>query len=169
MVVVIVGAYEQAMANAANVACMRCAEFARMQLKSLRGGMYAFYPKVDVNNCKFGVGIVEEYEYLVYQDTGFATFVMKSLRGKTIPMLIDGRMVFRKASRINRFRSGHRNYWRRDINGNLFPSYEQRRSWVHPGLPPKNFIADGVKAAASECADDIFRALCYDMERNGMM
>lgn len=162
-------AYEMAMKDAASIACMRCAEFAGQRLKSLRGGIYAFYPKVDMENCKFGVGIVDDYEYLVYQDKGFATFVMSSLKGKTVPMIINGQRVFRRASRIGKFRSGRTDYWRRGLDGELIASNEQRRSWVHPGLPPKDFLRDGVEAAARECASDIFNALCEDMERNGMM
>ena len=158
------GDYERALWDAAGFACDKCAEFAGQRLKSLSGGRSAFYPKVDMDNCRFGVGIVERYGYLVYQDRGFATFVMSSLRGKTIPMMIDGQLVFRVATGINQFRRGRKVYWRRNADGELFPVEEQRRAWVHPGLPSKDFISDGVKAAAVECADDIYNALMSDME-----
>lgn len=158
------GEYERALWDAAESACYKCAQFAGQRLKSLRGGVNAFYPNVDVDNCRFSVGIVEKYGYLVYQDTGFATFVMSSLMGKTIPMLINGQLIFRRATRINRFRPGRKVYWRRGADGELIASEEQRRSWVHPGMPPKSFLSDGVNAAAVEHAQDIYEALVKDME-----
>lgn len=161
------GAYERALRRAADLACDKCAEFAGQRLKTLSGGRQAFYGNVDLDACRFSVGVVEKYEYLVYQDRGFATFVMKELRGKTIPMYLDGVLVFRKASRINEWRPGAKTYWRRGADGKLLPYEEQRRSWVHPGLPSKDFIRDGVTAAAEESASDIYAALVADIEEGG--
>lgn len=159
------GAYEDALNDAADAARLRVAELAGQRLQSLKGGVNAFYGYVDPETCRFGVGIVDEYEYLVYQDRGFATFPMVSLRGKVVPMIINGQLIFRKANGINRFSSrkpGTTTYWRRGADGELVPSVERRRAWVHPGLPPKNFLADGVKEIAAERADDIFHALMED-------
>lgn len=158
------GEYERALRSAADYACDKCAEFAGQRLKSLRGGRRAFYPNVDLDACKFSVGIVDEYEYLVYQDRGFETFVMTALRGKTIPIMTGGGLIFRRATKINEWRSGSKVYWRRGADGQLLPHEEQRRSWVHPGLPSKNFIRDGVVAAAEERAQDIFEALMDDLK-----
>ena len=156
--------YEAALRSAADYACDKCAELAGQRLKSLRGGRQAFYPYVDMENCRFSVGVVERYHYLVYQDTGFATFVMTSLRGKTVPMVLNGQLEFRKATRINEWRAGEKTYWRRNADGELVGSVERRRSWVHPGLSPKNFLVDGATIAATERAQDIFEALLRDLE-----
>ena len=156
--------YETAMWSAAELACERAAEFAGERLQSLRGGARAFYPIVDDDSCRFGVGVIPEFHYLVYQDNGFATFPMWSLDGKVVPMVVNGQRIFRRAKGINLFRSGRKVYWRRNINGELFPSGEQRRAWVHPGLPPKSFVEDGVDSAARERADEIFRAVMEDIE-----
>ena len=156
------GQYEAALRSAADYACDKCAEYAGQRLKSLKGGRRAFYSNVDMDECRFSVGIVEDYEYLVYQDQGFATFAMRSLRGKTIPMMLDGQLVFRKATGINQWRSGTKTYWRRGTDGELLPSVEQRRAWVHPGLPPKNFVRDACEDAARERAQDIFDSILSD-------
>lgn len=157
-------AYETELYSTAVMACGRCAEIASRQLRSLRGGRNAFYPIVHADEGKFGVGVIDQYEYLVYQNDGFSTFVMTSLAGRVVPMLINGQRVFRYASksRIGRFRSGHTTYWRRDSSGNIIGSGEQRRSWVHPGLPTKGFIEQGVKEVALEKANDLYRALLED-------
>jgi len=158
-------AYETELYATAVIACGRCAEIASRQLKTLRGGRNAFYPVVRADEGKFGVGIIDQYEYLVYQNRGFSTFVMTSLAGRTVPMLINGQRVFRYASksRIGRFRSGHTTYWRRDSSGNIIGTDEQRRSWVHPGLPTKGFIEQGIQEVARERADDLFHALLEDL------
>ena len=157
--------YATELGRAADAACDRCFELASMELRTLRGGRRAFYPIVRPDQGRFGVGIVDDYHYLVYQDTGFATFVMTSLAGKVVPMLVNGQRIFRYArpSAINKYRSGRRVYWRRDADGNLMGVNEQRRSWVHPGLPPKNFVSRGVNEVAHERANDIYRALLADM------
>ena len=160
------GRYEAVLRETAELACDRCAEYAGQRLKSLRGGRGAFYANVYPDEFRFAIGVVDEYEYLVYQDTGFETFVMTALKGKTVPLMIDGQRVFRKVTNVGQFntrRPGMTTYWRRDINGKLFGSVERRRSWVHPGLPPKNFIADGATAAAREKAQDLYEALIFDM------
>lgn len=156
--------YEIAMYDAAELACIKAAEFAGQRLQSLSGGISAFYPSVDLDNARFGVGIVEKYHYLVYQENGFSTFSMVALKGKTVPMVINGQLIFRKVSKVNEFRPGKKVYWRRNKDGELFPSGEQRRAWVHPGVPPKGFVTDAVKSAAVEKMNDIFRALMADLE-----
>ena len=160
-------AYERAMWEAADYARYKVAERASGQLNTLSGGAASFYPTVDMDACKFGVGVVDDYHYLVYQNDGFATFPMWSLQGKVIPMLINGQRVFRRASKINLFSSRQPNptmYWRRNSNGELLQSSEPRRRWVHPGLGRKGFIEAGVEDAARERANDIFHALLEDME-----
>lgn len=161
-----VSEYELALRDAANLACDKCAELAGQRLKSLKGGRLAFYPNVDMDECRFSVGVVDEYEYLVYQDTGFRTFTMTALKGKTVPMIINGQRIFRKVTRVNEFKPGRKNYWYRNTDGELFSQEQQARRWVHPGLPPKNFIRDGAAEAALERANDIFAAIVRDMEKD---
>ena len=159
--------YELALRDTANYACDKSAEYAGQCLQSLKGGRLAFYPNVKPKECKFSVGVVDEYHYLVYQELGFQTFAMKELRDKTIPLKLDGQIVFRKATGINEFRSGSKTYWRRNVSGEIIPSREQKRAWVHPGMPPKHFIRDGVATAATERADDLFRAIMEDAKERG--
>ena len=158
------GSYERALWDTAELACDKAAEIAGQQLRSLSGGRNAFYPNVDVANSRISVGVVEKYHYLVYQDTGFETFVMTALRGKTIPIRsYDGSIAFRKATRINEFRPGRKTYWRRGADGELLPHVEQRRSWVHPGLPKKGFLLEGAIEATKDKAQDLYEALCDDL------
>lgn len=159
------GAYEQALRDTAELACDKCAELAGQQLKSLSGGRRAFYPNIDEETCRISVGVVDRYHYLVYQDTGFETFAMTALRGKTIPIKLEnGQIIYRKAAGINEWRSGVKTYWRRNASGELVSSVEQRRAWVHPGLPPKNFMREAVTQAAMEKAQDIYEALLSDLQ-----
>lgn len=161
------GAYLNALYDAAELARYKVVEAGLRQLKSFKGGIYALYPVVNMLDCEFGVGVVDEYHYLVYQDEGFQTFPMRSLTGKTVPMMIDGNLVFRRVSNVGRFKKGGKPdkiYWRRDDGGMLYPSPEQERRWTHPGLPPKDFIDEGVREAAIESAPDIYAALVEDME-----
>lgn len=143
-------------------ACDLAVEKAGSMLKSLRGGSSCFYPIVDEEENEIGVGVNPDYHYLVYQNRGFASFAMKSLYNKTIPMVIDGKLVFRKVTGINQWRPGHRYYWQRDQWGELVPEYKQRRAWVHPGMPPKNFLSLAVDQAIDENQDMIDDAMAFD-------
>lgn len=84
------------------------------------------------------------------------------LTHNTIPMFINGQLVFRKCTGINQYRSGYKNYWQRDAAGNLLSEYKQARAWVHPGLAPKNFIEDAIDKALEEKEDEIGDAIYYD-------
>lgn len=149
---------EAALKEAAEKA-VRYAYYGAMgQLKTLKRGVAAFYPKWDVKKGAIGVGIAPENSYLIYQENGIASFSMTSLYKKVVPMRIDGKIVFRYVTGINRFRSGNKVYWRRDGNGDLISEYKQARAWVHPGLAPKNFVRDAVRDASEESADSILAA-----------
>ena len=152
--------YESTLGDIANIACDKSAILAGEVLNSLRGGRNCFYPIVDGDSV--GVGVNNAYHYLVYLNRGFASFPMKAIYGKTIPMVIDGKLVFRKVTGINQWRPGHRNYWQRDSNGELVPEWKQRRAWVHPGYGAQNFLEKAVSEAISEGQKDIDRALLYD-------
>lgn len=151
-----------ALQEAAELACEYAFEYASQDLKTMRGGRNCFYPIVDKDNEEIGVGVNPDYHYLVYQNNGFASFPMKACYGKTIPMFIDGKLVFRKCTGINQFRSGFKNYWQRDIEGNLISEYKQARAWVHPGLPPKNFLEDAIEKALDDREYDIAEAVFAD-------
>lgn len=160
---------EHALYNVANDACDRAFAIAGSMLRTLQGGRSAFYPVVDVEHRKIGIGINEKYHYLVYQDKGFASFVMRWALGRTIPIhLPNGKVIYRKCTNVGLFRTGYeghpgrRNYWYRGSDGKLAPKFQQRRSWTHPGLEPKNFIRQGVLEAIKAGREEIDRAYIYD-------
>jgi len=109
-----------------------------------------FYPIVNPDKDEIDVGIRQEGYYLRYQNDGISTFPMRKLKGRTIPMVIGGHLIFRKANNINDWATGTKTYWRRGKDGVLRSSIEQRRRWVHPGMAPKNFIEDGIQLAISK-------------------
>ena len=111
----------------ADRACDLAVEKAGSMLNSLKGGRSCFYPIVDEDENEIGVGVNPDYHYLVYQNRGFASFAMKSLYNKTIPMVIDGKLVFRKVTGINQWRPGHKYYWQRDQWGELFIPIQQKK------------------------------------------
>ena len=152
--------YENALRLVADDACDLAVSKAGGMLKTLKGGRNCFYPVV--GDDVVGVGVNPEYHYLIYQERGFASFPMSASLGKTIPMLINGQLVFRKVTGINQFRSGHRNYWQRDSDGELIPVYRQRRAWVHPGMGPKNFMRDAIDEAIERDQPMIDEAMLYD-------
>lgn len=154
--------YEKALRITAERACDIAVQKAGSMLKSLKGGRDCFYPIVDFDESEIGIGINHEYHYLVYQDRGFASFPMRAIYGKVIPMVIDGELVFRKVTGINQWRPGHRYYWQRNQWGELVPEYRQRRAWVHPGVGPKNFISDSVDLAILENQDEIDESYLFD-------
>lgn len=114
-----------------------------------------------ITQDKITLGVLEGYEYVIYQNRGFKTFVMKELRGKIIPMKIGGRTVFRYADKINWFDGRRANYVRRDSEGNLMRVDEPRRRWTHPGLMPKNFLEKSLAIAFSKHQNEIKRELLY--------
>lgn len=154
------GYLDEALREVAEDACGLAAEKAGEMLSSLKGGRDSFYPVVRGETV--GVGVNPEYHYLIYQENGFASFTMTACFGKTIPMVIDGRLVFRKCTGLNQFRPGFKTYWVRGQDGELVPEYRQRRAWVHPGLPPKNFMRDAVAEAVERNRDLIDEAYLRD-------
>lgn len=147
----------------ANAACDYATELAGKELRHLCGGRSCFYPIWDADEDEIGVGIVDKYHYLVYQNRGFATFTMKWAIGRTIPLLLpDGTRIFRYCKGVGQFRSGFKDYWYRDADGNLVPKRKQKRAWTHPGLGPKNFIEDAVELAVEDNEEDLATAYFYD-------
>lgn len=136
-------------------ACDLAAEYGSAYFKTFRGGRLAFFASPDYETGEAGVGINPENHYLIYQENGFQSFSMKSLYGKTIPMIIDGQLIFRKVTNINQFRSGNKTYWIRNQDGELMPETRQARSWVHPGHEPVKFISDAIDDAIDQHQDDI--------------
>ena len=150
----------------ASKACDYAYDNAMGEFKSLKGGRYCFFPVVEETDegIDIGVGINPQYHYLIYLENGFESFTMKSAYGKTIPMLVNGNIVYRKCTGLNQFRSGSKNYWQRDANGNLYETYAQARAWVHPGHEPVKFIDEALDAAIEEDAEKIdFAAAEYEM------
>lgn len=146
-------------------ACDLAAEKAGRMLRTLRGGRSAFYPKIDVEGLRVGVGVVEKYYYLVYQDTGFACFPMTWALGRVIPLhLPDGSVVFRYCGDVGSPRGGVKRYWYYGADGNLVHKDETKRSWTHPGLAPKNFLRDAAEEAVAAHRDDINDAVRLDIE-----
>jgi hypothetical protein len=136
-------------------ACNIAAEKGSAIFKTFKGGTSAFYPSPDYEAGEAGVGINEDYHYLIYQENGFQSFSMKALYGKTIPMMIDGVLIFRKVTNINQFRSGKKTYWIRNQDGELMPEYKQARSWVHPGHKPVEFISEAIDESIDKHQEDI--------------
>lgn len=103
------------------------------------------YPRVTEDAV--GVRFTKRYEYLKYQNGGFETFVMSELKGKVIPMMIDGELVFRYANprRIGKFDGRRAWYVRRESDGTLYRHEEPRRRWTHPGLMPRNFVEQAIR------------------------
>lgn len=154
---------EHALYLTARTACDYATEYAGKELRHLKGGRNCFYPIWDAENNDVGVGIVDQYHYLVYQNRGFATFTMKWAIGRLVPMLLpDGTRIFRYCRGVGQFRSGFKDYWYRDIDGNLVPKRKQRRAWTHPGLGPKNFIEKSIESAVKDNEQYIGLAYYYD-------
>ena len=154
---------ESTLWDVANVACDRAVGNAGGMFRTFRGGRDCFFPKVDVAGRRVGIGLNPTYHYLIYQEHGFQSFTMRWALGRTIRMVLpSGEVIFRKCTALNQFRSGHKNYWYRDENGTLVPRYQQKRSWVHPGLPPKDFIKQSVSEAVVYEQHDIDRAIMAD-------
>ena len=131
--------------------------------KGPRNGRQSFYPIVDAKTDTIAVGINPDNHYLVYLEHGFATFPMWWAEGRTIPMRDrDGKTFFRKAKGVNLFTSGKNVYWRRDADGNLIGTLEQKRRWVHPGVPPRPFIKQAMVQAVKEGEGIIQEALIED-------
>lgn len=153
-----------ALSIAADIACDYATALAGKELRHLKGGRSCFYPIWSADENRIGVGIIDQYHYLVYQNRGFATFTMKWAIGRTIPLLLpDGTRIFRYCKGVGQFRSGFKNYWYRDADGNLVPKRRQKRAWTHPGLGPKNFVEDAVMLALEDSEQAIATAYYYDM------
>lgn len=150
--------------DTAQLACDYAFANATDDLKSLKGGRVCFYPVVNngFEGYNIGVGVNPDYHYLVYLNRGFASFTMKECLGKVIPIYTNGRLIFRKCTGLNRWRSGNRDYWIRTSDGELISEYRQRRAWVHPGVGPKHFIDDAIEQAVADKAADIAEAAFYD-------
>lgn len=136
-------------------ACDLAAKYGTAAFETFNGGRQAFYPAPNYEEGTAGVGIVPEKHYLVYLENGFASFPMTHLYGKTIRMVIDGKVIFRKVTGINRFSKGTKTYWRRGGEGELLADTAQARSWVHPGHAPVKFIADAVSDSIDDYQEDI--------------
>lgn len=154
---------ESVLWDIANVACDRATGNAGGLFRTFRGGRACFFPKVDVNGRRVGIGLNPTYHYLIYQENGFQAFTMRWALGRTIRMVLPGgAVIFRKCVALNRFRSGRRTYWYRDENGELVGRDQQRRSWVHPGVPPSDFMRRSVSEAVVQGQHDIDGAIMAD-------
>ena len=148
------------MDETARLACDYAFTYATESFKTLKGGRACFFPVVEEteDGIEIGVGINPQYHYLIYQENGFKSFTMKWALGRVIPIHVNGQIVYRKCTNLNQFRSGFKNYWQRDANGELYSRWQQRRSWVHPGHVPVKFIDDAIDRAVDENADKIAKA-----------
>lgn len=105
-------------------------------------GARGLYPIVR-DNGDIGIGIRRWAYYMNFQELGIKPFTMWSLEGKTIPMDINGHLVFRVAKGVGK--PGRIN--KRDPKtGRILPGNVGVR-WRHPGLAPKHFIRDSIKDA----------------------
>ena len=119
---------KRALDETAELACDYAFVIASQDLKSLRGGRSCFYPIADEEKNEIGVGVNPDYHYLVYLNRGFASFPMKWAYGRVIPMFINGKLIFRKCTGINQFRSGFKNYWQRTQDGELIAEWKQAKA-----------------------------------------
>ena len=116
------------------------------------------YPIVE--DGSIGIGILDEYEYLVYQDRGFETFQMHALEGKVVPLPDgEGGVKFRRVKNVGFPTAKKGRYVRRDPSGELYVSEEPRTRWTHPGLMPRHFIEDAVKRGVNYHRLDIAEEL----------
>jgi hypothetical protein len=154
--------YQSTLYDIANDACEKAFVYASRELKTMKGGRSAFYPRVNTQKGTVGIGVIQPYHYLVYQEKGFASFPMKWAYGRVVKMLVDGKFIYRKCTNLNQFRTGTRVYWGRQGNGHLISHTAQKRSWVHPGLGPKRFMRDAVKDAVRDGQEELDRAIIAD-------
>ena len=161
---------ELAMARAAELARDKAVAKASDRLKTLRGGVGSFYPISRPDEMEVGVGVNPPYHYLIYLEDGFASFAMKSLLGKTVPILVNGELIFRKVTHVGRWRSGFRDFWYYGADGQLASRWGQRRSWTHPGVGPKDFMKEAAQEAADEMQPELDAAMRDDiLERLGRL
>ena len=138
--------------DTARLACAKSGANAMECLRSEKGGslsgLLAFYPIVE-DDGNIGVGLNPPYYYLKYQNNGIRSFPMLALKGQVVPMMIFGRLVFRKVSHVNEWKKGgeRKTYWRYNQDGELFGSVEPARRWVHTGMAPKLFINRALEEA----------------------
>ena len=154
--------YQDALYDAAEEACDIAFANASYDLKTLKGGRMCFYPIADEQNEQFGIGVNPDYHYLIYQENGFASFPMKWAYGRVIPMMINGKLIYRRCTGVGELREGYKNYWQRGLDGELMAEYRQKLSWVHPGLPPKNFMADAIYRVQVDRQNDFEAAILKD-------
>lgn len=158
--------YYDALYNTAEYACDLAFANATNDLKTLKGGRSCFYPVVNEKNGEVGVGLNTDYHYLIYQNNGFASFPMTWAIGRVVPMMINGKVVYRKCRGVGYeqpwMQPNHKNYWQRGMDGDLIPEYGPKLGWVHPGLPAKNFVDDALDQAIAEKRDDIDAARVKD-------
>lgn len=158
--------YYDALYDTAEYACDLAFANASNDLKTLKGGRSSFYPVVDEESDQIGIGINTNYHYLIYQNNGFASFPMSWAVGRVVPMLINGKVVYRKCRGVGYeqpwMQPNHKNYWQRGIDGDLIPEYSPKLGWVHPGMPPKNFIDDAIEQAIEDNIDEIDAAKVQD-------
>lgn len=89
------------------------------------------------------VGIRTELKYLMFQERGTRAFLMWKVAGKTIPMgckMGDG-PHFRRGGHV-----GEPGYVDIPHVGKVW----RNQRWRHPGLKPRNFMADGLRQAIED-------------------
>jgi hypothetical protein len=103
-----------------------------------------------VKDGSFGINIADWAYYMSYQNYGFGPFIMWSLEGKTIPMSIGGKTVFRVAKGV-----GGRQIQKRDPKtGQVLPGNKPIK-WRHPGLKGKFFIQEAGKETIAHFMPEI--------------
>lgn len=94
----------------------------------------------------FSVSMVD---YMWYLNNGFKGFIMRSLAGKTIPMMTPSGLIFRKATEEN---IGSHQITNRDPATGQITAGNRPLAWRHPGVEAKKFIQQGVKSALPQVA-----------------
>ena len=155
------------MSSVAQLARYKAAAKASMMLSTLSGGVDSFYANYDIDKMQVRLGVVDERHYLLYQEHGFASFPMWWVDGRVIPLTLkNGTRIFRRGRDVNKYKPGPRKtYWYRQDGGKLAGQLQTSRRWVHPGLPPKNFMRDAVREAIAESQPDIDQAIMEDIEQ----
>ena len=94
------------------------------------------------------VGIQSKLKYVLHQERGIKSFLMTWVEGRTLPMGCkqgDG-PHFRKGSHV-----GESGYVNIPHVGRVW----RDQKWRHPGLKPKNFMANAIDEAIKELGPEI--------------
>ncbi len=102
---------------------------------------------VQVEGFGDGTFLISMNYYGWLLNRGFSGFVMKELQGKTVPMNINGRTVFRKVTNV-----GAHQISSRDPKTGRIQAGNKPIAWRHPGVQPMRFVEQGIAEGLLEMA-----------------